>query len=168
MDDPVASRPYMPGYGTLGPSEGTGLLPWSWALERLRSSHDYWLATARPDGRPHLMPVWAVWHEDALWFSSSLGSRKAVNLINNARCSLATDNALEPVVVEGVAELVTDTAALATVLDAENSKYGTDYGMDMLDPATSACFRLSPRWVFGLAEGDFTESPTRWSFVGPA
>ena len=35
MGEPHASRPYMPGYGLLGPDEGTGLLPWSWAEERL-------------------------------------------------------------------------------------------------------------------------------------
>jgi len=35
----------MPGYGTLEPEEGTGLLPWSWAVERLTSSRNYWLAT---------------------------------------------------------------------------------------------------------------------------
>ena len=25
----------MPGYGVVGPEEGSGLLPWSWAQERL-------------------------------------------------------------------------------------------------------------------------------------
>ena len=46
-DEPHASRPHMPGYGTQGPTEGTGLLPWSWATERLTRSHDYWVATTR-------------------------------------------------------------------------------------------------------------------------
>jgi hypothetical protein len=51
----------MPGYGTLGPEEGTGLLPWSWTVERLAGSRNYWLATVRPDGRPHVRvrPRWA-------------------------------------------------------------------------------------------------------------
>jgi hypothetical protein len=49
---PIASRPYMPGYGISGPEEGTGLLPWSWATERLSSSHDYWLATVCPMAVP--------------------------------------------------------------------------------------------------------------------
>jgi len=30
MAEPIASRPYMPGYGTLDAHQGTGLLPWSW------------------------------------------------------------------------------------------------------------------------------------------
>lgn len=53
----------MPGYGTLPEGEGDGLLPWSWAEERLVRSHDFWLATVTPDGAPHLMPAWAVWQE---------------------------------------------------------------------------------------------------------
>jgi hypothetical protein len=58
---PAADRPFMPGYGVVGPSEGSGLLSWAWAAERLGRSHDYWLATMSSDGSPHLMPVWATW-----------------------------------------------------------------------------------------------------------
>ena len=75
----------MPGYGTQPEGEGGGLLPWSWAEERLVRSHDFWLATVTPHGAPHLMPVWAVWHEGQLWFSSSNGSRKARNLGSEPR-----------------------------------------------------------------------------------
>ena len=76
--EPRAERPYMPSYGI---DEATAtLLPWSWAVERLTRSHEYWLATSWPDGRPHLMPVWAVWMDGGLWFSSSVPSRKARNL----------------------------------------------------------------------------------------
>jgi PPOX class probable F420-dependent enzyme len=154
----------MPGYGIVGPDEGRGLLPWSWAEERLTRSHDYWVATARPDGRPHLMPVWAVWDGGALWFSSSLGSRKARNLSGEPHCSIATDSAWEPVVLEGVARVVTDADALARFIALENEKYGTDYGVEFLDPAVNATFRVAPSWVFALTEEDFTGSPTRWSF----
>jgi PPOX class probable F420-dependent enzyme len=154
----------MPGYGTLGPDEGTGLLPWSWAEERLRASRNYWLATRSPDGRPHVMPVWAIWHDGMVWLSSSKGSRKARNLVADPRCTIATEDAANPVIVEGTAELVTDPAGLATLLEQENAKYGTDYGMEMLDPAVNAAYRLSPHWVFGLRSDDFTGSPTRWVF----
>jgi PPOX class probable F420-dependent enzyme len=154
----------MPGYGIVGPDEGRGLLPWSWTEERLSQSHDYWVATARPDRRPHLMPVWAVWDGGALWFSSSLGSRKARNLSREPRCSIATDNAWEPVVLEGVARVVTNADALERFIGLENEKYGTDYGVEFLDPAVNATFRVAPSWVFTLTEDDFTGSPTRWSF----
>jgi len=161
---PRIDRPYMPGYGVRTASEGTGLLPWAWAVQRLAASHDYWLATTPSDGRPHLMPVWAVWLEDALWFSCSNGSRKTRNLRGQPRCSLATDNPQQPVVVEGVAEVVADAAELRSMLDAENAKYGTDYGLEMLDPAANTCFKVYPRWVFAPDAADFTGSPTRYRF----
>ncbi|MDQ1393919.1 MAG: hypothetical protein QOF30_2896, partial [Acidimicrobiaceae bacterium] len=76
----------MPGYGMLPAHEGTGLLPWTWAEQRLRDSHDYWLASVWPDGRPRVMPVWAVWLDGCLWISSSRQSRKARNLQANPDC----------------------------------------------------------------------------------
>jgi PPOX class probable F420-dependent enzyme len=154
----------MPGYGTAGAEEGSGLLPWSWAEEQLVASRNFWLATRWPDGRPHAMPVWAVWHAGALWFSSSKKSRKACNLAADPRCVLTTEDPTNPVVVEGEAELLTDTRDLETLLAAENTKYGTDYGIDMLDPAVNSAYRVRPIWVFGLRAGEFTGSPTRWTF----
>jgi nitroimidazol reductase NimA-like FMN-containing flavoprotein (pyridoxamine 5'-phosphate oxidase superfamily) len=154
----------MPGYGTLPAAEGRGLLPWSWARERLVRSHDFWLATVDPQGPPHLMPVWAVWREGALWFSSSNGSRKARNLAAEPRCTISTDNSLEPVVIQGRAHRITDHDALTAMLDAENAKYGTAYGTDMVDPASNSVFALAPEWVFALDSSDFTGSPTRFVF----
>ena len=154
----------MPGYGVRGPTEGTGLLPWSWATERLTASHDYWLATTWPDGRPHAMPVWGVWFDDAVWFSSSLRSRKALNLMADARCVVTTDDALEPVVVDGTAARITDRATIRAFADRVNAKYQTSYGLDFFDPEVNACYRVAPNWVFGLTESDFDGSPTRWTF----
>jgi PPOX class probable F420-dependent enzyme len=154
----------MPGYGLRGPNEGTGLLMWAEVEERLARSHDYWLASCRPDGRPHLMPVWAVWLDGSLWFSSSNGSRKTRNLRATPTCSVSTDDARNPVVVEADAEPVADPAQLRRVLDAENDKYGTAYGLELLDPAANTCFRLAPRWAFALHQDDFTGSPTVFTF----
>ncbi len=154
----------MPGYGLLPPDKGTGLLPWSWAEERLTSSRSYWVVSLWPDGRPHAMPVWGMWHDDAFWFSSSRPSRKARNLSADSRCVVTTEDAQSPVVMEGSAELVTDPGALATMLALENAKYATNYSIDLLDPAVSASFRVRPRWAFGLRQDDFTGSPMRWDF----
>jgi general stress protein 26 len=163
--EPIPSRPYMPGYGTLPATEGTGVLPWSWALERLIRSHDYWLATVTPEGVPHLMPVWGVWHRDALWFSSANGSRKARNISAQPHCSLSTDNPMEPVVVHGLARRVTDADELSVMLAAENAKYGTSYGPEMVDPEFNSVFALQPEWAFALNSSDFAGSPTRYAFA---
>jgi PPOX class probable F420-dependent enzyme len=162
--EPIAARPYMPGYGLLDAAHGTGLLPWSWAVERLMRSHDYWVATVRPEGRPHVMPVWGVWMDEALWFSSSRGSRKARNLAANAHCAITTDNAYEPVVIDGEAALIDDPAAIGAFVTELNGEYKTDYSIDFFNPTDNACFRVRPAWAFGLIESDFTGTPTRWTF----
>lgn len=155
----------MPGYGLRGPQEGTGLLTWAWAEQQLKDSRNFWLATHWPDGRPHVMPVWAVWLDGAVWFSCSNASRKSRNLAHDPRCTVTTENASSPVVVDGTASLVTDMAALRALLDAENAKYGTNYGIEMLDPASNSAFRVQPYWAFALVADDFTGSPTRWTFA---
>src|SRR5437868_14690196 len=121
----------MPGYGLLDAGQGTGLLPWSWARERLERSHDYWVATVGADGRPHVSPVWGVWIDDALWFSCSPGSRKARNLAADPRCTATTDNALEPVILEGRAALAPEGGAAYTA--GINAKYEVDYAVSFVD-----------------------------------
>jgi hypothetical protein len=162
--EPLAERPQMPGYGLLAADDGTGLLPWTWAVERLASSHDYWLSTLSADGAPHLMPVWAIWLDGALWFSCSKESKKARNLTADGRCSLATDNAAQPVVLQGVAEPVITLGEIQRLIDAENAKYDTDYSLELLGPAVSTWFGVRPARVFGLDTADFAGSPTRWTF----
>src|SRR5688500_8423420 len=99
---PKASRPFMPKtYGIADAKEGKGLLNWKWATDRLLKTRNYWLSTVRPDGRPHVMPIWGVWLDDIFYFSTSLQSRKARNLIHNPYGVLTTDNATEAVIVEG-------------------------------------------------------------------
>ena len=167
MSMPRPSRPFMPGYGILPADEGSGLLPWSWAEERLARSRNYWLVSTWPDGRPHAMPVWGVWDEGLFWFSSSGGSRKSRNLMHDARCVVTTEDAKDPVVLEGSAELVTRSEDLETLLRLMNAKYGTRYGIEMVDPEINSTFRVRPGWAFALSEADFQGSPTRWRLQEP-
>jgi PPOX class probable F420-dependent enzyme len=164
MEIPRVSRPYMPGYGIVGPDEGSGLLPWSWAAERLSTSRNYWVTSVWPDGKPHAMPVWGMWDDSTFWFSSSARSRKARNLANDPRCMVTTEDATDPVMIEGVARITTEPADLQRVIDLMNAKYATDYGVGFLDPAVNATIAVRPRRVFGLRSADFTGSPTRWVF----
>lgn len=164
MTTSKSSRPYMPGYGIQGADEGPGLLPWDWAEERLIASRNYWVSSLLPDGRPHMMPVWGVWHTGSFWFSSSKRSRKTRNLVADPRCTVAIEDALNPVIITGMAALITERESLVTFLAVLNGKYGTDYAIDFLDPLVNATLRVEPHWAFGLREDDFTGSPTRWVF----
>jgi PPOX class probable F420-dependent enzyme len=164
MTGPAADRPFMPGYGVLPADRGSGLMPWVEAERRLTVAHDYWVATVRPDGSPHAMPVWGVWHDGRLWFSSGRRSRKARNLDADPRCTVTTDDARNPVVVDGSAERVTDGAGIAAFVAAANGKYGGGMSVEFLHPEVNGTYAVRPLRVVAISEADFAGSPTRWTF----
>ena len=43
------------------------VLDWDTVYGRLDQAERYWLATTRPDGRPHVVPVDGVWL-DGIWY----------------------------------------------------------------------------------------------------
>ena len=160
---PRVSRPQMPGYGL--PTSKKGLLPWKWAEQRLRKSHNYWITTVKPDGSPHSMVIWGLWLDGAFLFSTGRQSRKAHNLAQNPRCVVATEAAEEAVIVEGVAEIVG-----VPVRRAFLKKYTPKYNFDMAGmekdilAMKEPVFAVRPRVVFGLYEKKFMDSATRWQF----
>ena len=66
--------------------------------------------------------------------------------------------------VEGVAEVVTDSPLIEAFLSRLNAKYATSYGLDFLDPSVNATVRVRPRSAFALLQRDLSGSPTRWTF----
>jgi nitroimidazol reductase NimA-like FMN-containing flavoprotein (pyridoxamine 5'-phosphate oxidase superfamily) len=162
---PKASRPYMPGYGILDASGGRGLLPWEWAVERLTRSRNYWVATTCPDGRPHCVPVWGIWLDEAFYFSSGARSRKARNLAANPNCVVCPEDGIQAVSLEGVAERITDAAAIRRFVEAYNPKYQWDLKVEtVLD--MGPIFAVRPCKVIGVdaTPGEFQGSATRWIF----
>ena len=159
---PQASRPHMPGYGLPDATEGQGLLPWRWAVERLEPARHYWLSTTRPDGRPHAMPVWGVWLDDCFYFSTGGESRKARNLAANAHCVVSVEAADGAVIVEGTAAEVQPETLSQTVFAAYQAKYDWE-----LDPALGPIFIVQPSVVLGFSSipGEFIGSATRWTFA---
>ena len=147
----------MPGYGI---SDGPdGLLPWTWAEDKLSQSRHFWVATRTEDGAPHLAAVWAVWHDGALYFSTGEESRKARNLGHDPRCSASPADAVEAVVLEGTATRVADAATVDRVREVYAAKYG------MAFPDGSPLFALRPTTGFGMTDDErFTTSATRWRF----
>jgi nitroimidazol reductase NimA-like FMN-containing flavoprotein (pyridoxamine 5'-phosphate oxidase superfamily) len=147
----------MPGYGM--PRGIKGLLPWTWAEQRLQRSHNYFVMTVRPDATPHAMPVWGIWADNRFVFSTGRASRKARNLAANPSCVICTERAAEAVIVEGRAAIVSDRARL----DALAPLYHRKYKPWKLDPDMGPIFEVAPRVVFGVREKTF-KATTRWIF----
>jgi nitroimidazol reductase NimA-like FMN-containing flavoprotein (pyridoxamine 5'-phosphate oxidase superfamily) len=97
--------------------------PWTTARARLERAGTYWLATVRPDGRPHVVPVLAVVVDD-LHFCASERSRKPGNLAADPRCVITAGSDTLDLVVEGEAAAISDEAMVGRVADAYAVKYG--------------------------------------------
>jgi len=158
MTDPEADRPYMPGYGIS--REAEGWLSWEWAVERLTHTRNYFVATTRPDGRPHVMPVWAVWLDGLLWFSTTRTSTKARNLLTNPNIVVSAERGDEALILEGAAAVERDHRSLRPVWDSYKAKYEWDMEGESM-------FFVTPRTVFALIESteDFADTATRWRFA---
>ncbi len=106
-----------------------------------------WLCTLRPDGSPHLTPVWFLYVDDGWWISTASRNVKVANLEHDARVSLALPDGDRPVVAEGLAELHRDGFPSDVIADFA-SKYG---GWDITDHVTEGprvLLRISvQRWL---------------------
>lgn len=149
--------------------------PWSDAEKMLDSAEIFWLSTVRPDGRPHVTPLIAVWLDGALHFCTGAHERKARNIAANAHVTLTTgrntmhEDGLD-LVLEGDAVRVTDTATLQRIAERYEQKYGADWHFDVADQAfngqegnVALVFAVAPTTAFGFGKGT-TFSQTRWQF----
>ncbi|MCU1345992.1 MAG: Pyridoxamine 5-phosphate oxidase [Acidimicrobiia bacterium] len=68
--------------------------------ERLHSETILWLATTRPDGRPHLTPIWYCWVDERFWVCSNSNAVKVRNISQNAHASVALGTGAAPIVAE--------------------------------------------------------------------
>jgi nitroimidazol reductase NimA-like FMN-containing flavoprotein (pyridoxamine 5'-phosphate oxidase superfamily) len=146
--------------------------PWEEVVGVLVAAELFWISTVRTDGRPHVTPLPAVWHDGALYFCTGPDEQKAHNLRANEHCALTTGNnrwnAGLDVVVEGRAVQVTDDELLRALAAMWNTKYDGDWKYDVHDGAfhhdvgVALVFEVRPRKVLSFAKGEFAQ--TRFRF----
>jgi hypothetical protein len=146
-------------YGT--PRGEIGLLPWAHAEQRLTEAQHYWLCTVRPDGQPHAIPIQGLWHDGALYFGGDPATRWARNLTANPAVTIHLESGSDVVIVEGLAENVSDLST--TLISALAAASGTKYGFTPPPEAyASGVCRVRPRRV--LAWNQFLTNATRFTF----
>jgi len=143
------------GYGAPDDGSGGELLPWSCAAERLERARNYWISTTRADGRPHAAPVWALWLDDAVWFSTGADSQKARNMARDPRIVVHLESGDETVILEGEVQEVLADERFA---DLYEQKY--DYRPEV----GSTVYVLRPRVGQTWSEQGFPRDATRWVF----
>lgn len=161
---PITTRPNIP-YNIPPPDEGVGLLPWGRAVDRLRASYVYWVATTCADGRPQSIPVWGVWLDDALYFSNGPTTQTGRNLARDPRVSVNLESGEDVVILHGVAEAVTDEGEVARVSAVYAEKY------TWKQPLPPDWYVVRPRRALGWlcpsaggTESIYAGSATRWVF----
>ena len=100
----------------------------SWEVARrvLETADLFLLSTVRSDGRPHVTPLVAVWHDETLYFTSNEDAQKAVNLRGNPHVVLTTGDHQRgglSVVVEGDAVQITDQDMLERLASVWATKW---------------------------------------------
>ena len=73
-----------------------------------------WLSTVRPDGLPHLVPIWFSWDGETVLIASKPHAKKVANLRVNPRVMLALgepDEDFDVGLLEGVADILDEPAA---------------------------------------------------------
>ncbi|GAC1471000.1 MAG: pyridoxamine 5'-phosphate oxidase family protein [Chloroflexota bacterium] len=157
--EPTAGRPIAPPSYPFARSTAA-MLPWSHAARRLEQAQNYWLASVRPDGRPHVTPLWGVWFDHVLFFDGAPATRWARNIAANPWVSLHLESGDDVVILEGlVDDVVTDTDVAVRIVAAWETKYGRLHP----DPAGSGVFRLRPRTARAWSDSSLKDG-TRWTF----
>jgi Pyridoxamine 5'-phosphate oxidase len=155
----VVDRPDMPsGYGIA--TEPGGQVTWAWVSDQLSAGRNYWVCTTRADGRPHAMPVWGLWLDDALLFSTDPDSLKARNLAARPDVVLHLESGDEVAIAVGRAERLSPDQLPAQFVAAYDAKYG--HTIDTSNPGFGF-YRLRPDRILAWREQDFPTSATRFS-----
>jgi len=158
---------------------GSDALPWSrprdiLATETPKTDLTFFVATARPDGRPHTAGVGAVWHDDVLYFTSGPGTRKSRNLVANPACSISVRLPGIDLVLEGEAERVTDPSTLEQLAgiyreggwpaQVDGDAFTAPFSAPSAGPPPWYLYRLAMHTAVGVATAE-PYGATRWDFA---
>jgi hypothetical protein len=112
-----------PDYGS--PSE---TLDWDDVRKKLEDAFVYWVASTRPDGRPHVVPRDGIWLDDTWYYGGSPDTVHNHNIESNPRVVMHIGEGLEAVIVEGESHHFIATPELANELAAAQNRKYPQYG----------------------------------------
>src|SRR3990172_11575776 len=161
---PQASRPPIPDrdeYGPVGDEQVGHPVEWATVAGWLEEARYYWLVTARPDGRPHAAPVWAVWVDSRVFLTTAPGTVTARVLTANPHALVHLESASEVAIVEGVATRLPPEDVPPAAVDAYARKYGWRIAPD---DSGMPYFALSPNLALAWRLPDVRGSAMRWRF----
>jgi Pyridoxamine 5'-phosphate oxidase len=155
-------------------------VPWERALQALekgdqKGNETSFLTTTRPDGRPHVAGVGAMWDGGKVYFVSGPGTRKSRNVADNPACVMAMSLEGIDLVIEGDARRVTDDETLQRLAKryaeggwpatVEDQAFTYEYSAPSAGPPPWYLYAIAPKTVYGVLS-DAPGGAMRWRFDG--
>jgi hypothetical protein len=153
-------------------------IPWSRAEGQLETASGgmeahFFLSTVRPDGRPHVAGVGALWVDGKFYVVSGPATRKSRNLAERADCVISVNLPDLDLVVEGTARQVTDEPTLERLAErfraqgwpatVKEGAFTGPYSAPSAGPPPWDLYEITPRIAFGVATAE-PHGATRWRF----
>ena len=164
---------------------GTPAIDWGRVEKRLASHiplepdsegpgrHTTWLATTNPDGSPHVMPLGALWIDDAFYFTSGPGTRKSKNIAKHSESAITLSTHDFDLVFEGEPERVTDQEDLERIAkvygkgewhpEVEDGAFVAEFSAPSAGPPPWYLYRLRPKRIYALGTSE-PYGATRFDF----
>jgi hypothetical protein len=137
--------------------------------------NSFWLATTRPDGRPHVVGIGALWFQDRFWFVAGPRTVRARNLAGNPVCVIALAPAGLDLTVEGTVAKVTDEATLQRIAEryadhgwaptVREGAFFHDYSAPSAGPPPWYLYEMTPTAAIAMATDDTHSGATRYRFA---
>jgi hypothetical protein len=157
---------------------GSPPLPWSRPHDLLvagppQPGTTFFLATSRPDGRPHAAGVGVLWLDGDLYFTSGPGTRKARNLAANPACTISVGLDGIDLVLDGDATRVTDPSTLEQVAgryreqgwpaEVDGDAFTAPFSAPSAGPPPWHLYRFTAHTAVGVATAE-PHGATCWRF----
>ncbi len=160
--------------------DGYGSPPLEWervvrTLDKIRdldvadSASHYWLASVRPDGRPHVMAVGIVWNDGKFYLVTGPKTQKAKNLARDPRCTISIAAPGIDIVAEGEAKAIRDEAELNRIAElysdwgpqVRDGAFWHEYSAPSAGPPPWDVYEITPTTIYALAAAE-PHGATRW------
>jgi general stress protein 26 len=141
------------------PETRENLVSWEFVAEQMTRSRHYWISPVFPDGRPHVVPVWGIWHENRFHFECSMQTAWGQNILKNPRIAVHLPIADQVVVIEGTAHIIQDDEIDDDTWNLLDSAFQNKYRVDKGSPY----IYVNPQKVLAW-DGEDLSTMARWLF----